>query len=499
MLAPRRAVGGACALVFLLLCLVAFTADVEWYRISLRSSSNVVIDNELCTELLHMNITPQGLDDRPLLIEGTVKRKHVAIASVFGFHFDVYMALAWTMERVLAKVPDSELQVFAHSFYYGFQSVVDSLGLHHGPRNDIEDFIPYLRNNPTLDLVVLGTCEVDLREMHSELLAEWDTRSDHQKFQLVCIAHNIADTAWQDHIADWSRRGAIRLLPLGEHVKGAFRTKFDALADSTEPLLYTAAYEHIPIDVHIPVLDVPNLPEKDPRRTLAKAVIQGSFDTSRRDYYRFFDEMIQSLHEDPRGWGYHALDDRVSFIPDYRADVPPFELALVGSGSLEIPIELAYMVSIYRGLDYLDFYKLIAGMDIVVPAFADNGYYENQASSTVALAVELNVPILATRRMRKAYKYIDDDRTVVTRPSAMREVQALKLLRSGNSSQFLEREQASHGISLLPINELVVATHAMVDRGWTRSAADVKEYKAALWRHNELVVQQLLRDGVSTQ
>lgn len=233
MLAPRRAVGGACALVFLLLCLVAFTADVEWYRISLRSSSNVVIDNELCTELLHMNITPQGLDDRPLLIEGTVKRKHVAIASVFGFHFDVYMALAWTMERVLAKVPDSELQVFAHPFYYGFQSVVDSLGLHHGPRNDIEDFIPYLRNNPTLDLIVLGTCEVEyvtysnsrstcsrtclsLREMHSELLAEWDTRSDHQKFQLVCIAHNIADTAWQDHIADWSRRGAIRLLPLGE-------------------------------------------------------------------------------------------------------------------------------------------------------------------------------------------------------------------------------------------------------------------------------------------
>ena len=157
--------------------------------------------------------------------------------------------------------------------------------------------------------------------------------------------------------------------------------------------MYTAAYEHIPIDVHIPVLDVPNLPEKDPHRTLAKAVIQGSFDTSRRDYYRFFDEMIQSLHgkivdttlhsvaiscsysdaEDPGVWGYHALGDRPSFIPDYRADQPPFELALVGSGSLEIPIELAYMVSIYRGLDYLDFYKLIAGMDIVVPAFADNG------------------------------------------------------------------------------------------------------------------------------
>ena len=31
------------------------------------------------------------------------------------------------------------------------------------------------------------------------------------------------------------------------------------------------------------------------------------------------------------------------------------------------------MVSIHRGLDYADFYRLISNMDIVVPAFADNG------------------------------------------------------------------------------------------------------------------------------
>ena len=77
--------------------------------------------------------------------------------------------------------------------------------------------------------------------------------------------------------------------------------------------------------------------------------------------------------EDHNAWGYHALGGRTSFVPNYRSTDPPFELALVGSGSLEVPEELAYMISIYRGLDYLDFYKLIAGMDIVVPAFADNG------------------------------------------------------------------------------------------------------------------------------
>lgn len=79
-------------------------------------------------------------------------------------------------------------------------------------------------------------------------------------------------------------------------VKNAFRHQLETLADSTEPLHNTAAYEHIAIDVHIPVLDVPDLPIKELDRKLSKAVIQGSFDMSRRDYHGFFEEMIQSLH-----------------------------------------------------------------------------------------------------------------------------------------------------------------------------------------------------------
>ena len=75
----------------------------------------------------------------------------------------------------------------------------------------------------------------------------------------------------------------------------------------------------------------------------------------------------------PEAWGYLPLGDRTSFIPNHQSVAPPFELALVGSGSLEVPQELEYMVSVHRGLDYTDFYKLVSRMDIVVPAFADNG------------------------------------------------------------------------------------------------------------------------------
>lgn len=82
------------------------------------------------------------------------------------------------------------------------------------------------------------------------------------------------------------------------------------------------------------------------------------------------------------------------------------------------------MVTLYRGLDYADFYKLVANMDIVVPAFADNGCktaqpclyyvataerfflpdYEHQASSTVALAVELDVRVPHGTGRMSAYR-----------------------------------------------------------------------------------------------
>ena len=77
--------------------------------------------------------------------------------------------------------------------------------------------------------------------------------------------------------------------------------------------------------------------------------------------------------DDPVSWGYHPLGGHKSFIPDHRSHDPPFELALVGAGTIEIPEELAYVVTVYHDLDYEDFYKLVAGMDIVVPAFADFG------------------------------------------------------------------------------------------------------------------------------
>ena len=182
-------------------------------------------------------------------------------------------------------------------------------------------------------------------------------------------------------------------------MKASFRRVFSQHADSKDLLLSSAGYENIPIGVHVPVLDLPWLPDKDTTRVLSKAVIQGTLTAGRRDFASFFADLVQSLNGalllrckgsksnvsllvDPSSWGYlHPLHGHKAFIPDHRSSASPFELALVGAGSIEIPEELAYMVTVHHDLDYDNFYRLIANMDIVVPAFADFGCkYYSQAS-----------------------------------------------------------------------------------------------------------------------
>ncbi|KAF8071768.1 hypothetical protein FPV67DRAFT_1560545 [Lyophyllum atratum] len=389
---------------------------------------------------------------------------------------------------VFAKVP----------FNYHFQTVVDDFGLYRHEYRRPDDLLPALKTGADeggIDLVILGTCEIDLREAWTkDLLSIWDDRPEGHKFQLVCIVHNVKDVAWQPAITEWSRRGAIRLITISEHVATSFRESFDALADSRDPILRSAGYENIPVDVHVPVLALPNLPERPRGRPLTKAVIQGSFDTVRRDYINIFKDLNASLHEDPSAWGYQALGDELSFVEDTSLDAPPFQLFALGSGHLEVPVELKNVVQIKTGLTYPEFYDLMSQMDVCVPAFAENGYYHLQASSTFVMAVQCNVPIIVTKRTRKSYVYADDDRPVITRPAAMREVLALKALRTGDASFFLESPMPNMQGTMKTDRFLVDAVEEMMRRSWTRTTDELEAFKIGLWRRNDRLADRLLFD-----
>ncbi|KAF4571606.1 hypothetical protein EYR36_008948 [Pleurotus pulmonarius] len=434
---------------------------------------------KLCPQSPAPNVSaPQTNFDRQRL-----RRKHVAIASAFGFHHDVYLALAWTMKRVMGP-SGGAVQVYARTPYaFGFQEIVDELGLYNGPVKTPEELVKDITQHGgegSIDLVVLGTCEVDLRgDWHEQLLAAWDARDGDHKFQLICIVHHVLDTAWQPRIAEWSRRGAIRLLPISNHVAQGFRRSFNELADSKDSQIREAGYEYIPIDVHVPILDVPRLPQTLADKVLSKAVIQGSFNMDRRDYARLFDDLKVSLAESPRKWGYLPLHDRDSYIADPE-DPSPFHLYLIGSGHIDVPTELKNIVTMHVNLEYSAFYELMGSMDICIPAFAENGYYEHQASSTFTMALECDVPILVTRRMRASYTYADDDRVVVTRPAAMREIAAIKALRTRHAVDEPANFQTKHAIQ------------EMMDGGWTRSKREMQLFKEEIWMQNEKVVQKIL-------
>lgn len=59
--------------------------------------------------------------------------------------------------------------------------------------------------------------------------------------------------------------------------------------------------------------------------------------------------------------------------------------------------------------------------------------FTSQGSSAVHSFIQGNVPMLATRRITDAYKYIDHDEIVIRRPQGVREMDAVRALRTGAS------------------------------------------------------------------
>ena len=159
-----------------------------------------------------------------------------------------------------------------------------------------------------------------MRRWSDELLAAWDSRPADMKFKVVCIVHHFRDTAWQGHITPWAKRGAIRLLPIAYQcvsvsalrmdligvvfrsnscsVGRTFRTHFQELADSPDPEVYKALYEYIDIDVHAPVLNLPEYGQRRDPIKLQRAVIQGNFQSGQRDYGHIFRDLVEGLRSE---------------------------------------------------------------------------------------------------------------------------------------------------------------------------------------------------------
>jgi len=127
---------------------------------------------------------------------------------------------------------------------------------------------------------------------------------------------------------------------------------------------------------------------------------------------------------------------------------------------------LKNVVVFHVDLDFREYFDVLAEMDVCIPAFGPSDvYYVIQASATltrvwkstyvifIGLRVHaevrlIQVPLLATQRLRKAYTYADDDRVTLTYPAVMAEIDAIKALRTRNASDFLASDPSGSGLPL---------------------------------------------------
>lgn len=303
-------------------------------------------------------------------------------------------------------------------------------------------------------------------------------------------------------------------------VKRAFIYALDTYADT--PPLHKIGFDSVPIHVHIPLLPLSLGPRAESKGMLTNAVIQGNFDPNRRDYAGVFGDLLAELERDPKPWGYRRVGTGPEFHPNPTAEITPFVLHLAGNGQMEVPKALANVVRVHTGLAYDDFFKTMHSMDVALLAFTPasseetkGGYYEVQASSSVAMAMMCEVPLLATNHMHKVYTYTRDERVSITRPAFFREIEAVKLLRAGAwidpssprltdeddgdeadggrppSLEDEDRSSSELGVNVVPPG-VAESAQRMLDGGWRRSDEGWRQWRAVIDGENREVARRVL-------
>jgi hypothetical protein len=141
--------------------------------------------------------------------------------------------------------------------------------------------------------------------------------------------------------------------------------------------LTPANFDDFQTDYIAPVLDLAStfLEGTEPKSPeLSNVAIQGSFELARRDYTSIFNELETSLRSDAAAWGYTPATPSKPFEPIEH--LHPFVLHIMGNGresDLKIPPALEQVIKVWKDLDYPDYYKKIASMNLVLPAFSGPG------------------------------------------------------------------------------------------------------------------------------
>jgi hypothetical protein len=302
---------------------------------------------------------------------------HVALLETGGSHDEVTAALYYA----IASVPGVYVSMHLALLRFGIGNVFAWIRRRYKlPSYSISppyQFQSDLTHSP--DMIVLATCEQDVYTVHTALHFHFEHGSKHQK--LVCVMHHADHfSSVEQRVRRWARAGRLQFITLSTHTARALRQELDRFPQDV--------YEKVDIHVFPPVFPAPLTPNPPPTDRLTIA-IQGNFEDSRRDYLKTlleFERMIEELPE--------QIVSRLQFI-------------LAGNGKqVGIPAKVMPYVSVNFTLDFIPYYNLLHEAFALIPAFADEGYYNTKASSSIPASFITNAPILGSQRLLESYGYL---------------------------------------------------------------------------------------------
>jgi hypothetical protein len=309
---------------------------------------------------------------------------YYAVGSVPGVYTSMYLALPrFGIENVYAWIRRRyKLSPYSISRTYDFQT-----GTADSP-----------------NVVILVSCEHDVYAADTELHNYFERGSKHQT--LVCVMHHVDRfKKVEERVRRWARAGRLRFITLSTHTAKGLRKEIDNYQQGL--------YKEVPINAFPPVFPAPLDPNPPPSNRISIA-IQGNFENTRRGYLKTLLEFERMIDELPQ-----PILSRIHFI-------------LVGNGNeVGVPGKVMPYVSVNFSLDFIPYYNLLHQAFALIPAFADEGYYEIKASSSVPASLIANAPILGSQRLIESYGYLSRESMWEEEIAAESEMKAIyELLRT---------------------------------------------------------------------
>ncbi|OZJ02129.1 hypothetical protein BZG36_04586 [Bifiguratus adelaidae] len=327
------------------------------------------------------NLAPWRLD-----AAAQVDRTKVAILNGNGAHDEVVVSFLYG----LRQIQNLDVALYWDDPRYGIESIVSNYY-----EKLIKPMMVFVQDSAYYgdpDMVVMTSCDTyDLHRASPHLL---EMANRNPNFRVMCVMHNPHATEHVDALLSaLAEKSALHMVGLSSHVVDYVTgDMLPRLARDVNPI-----FANVSTTLFVPTFPY-NVPHKcgssettDDKECRTSFVVQGLFESFRRDYSSLFEHLQSKLQHNETDW-------------------KDFQLQLLGQGSpFELQEPLSKHVTTRNNLPYLEYYYAIHHNVALLPAFGSDAYYEYKASSSVGAALLTGTPLVANKRLLDTYRHLSVD------------------------------------------------------------------------------------------